>query len=145
MINFPIYMIDSIGGIVIFVSNQAKAVEFYTQKLGFDVKGEYPYNNTKWIEVAPKNSTTTISLMEPNTDMMTNEEIEQAKKEIGTMTSLWFYSKNINDTYKELQEKGVNITEPKKQDWGGIMCQIKDQDNNILTLISSYEDHVHNK
>ena len=138
-------MIDSIGGIVIFVSNQAKAIEFYTQKLGFDVKGEYPYKNTKWVEVAPKNSTTTISLMEPNNDMMTKEEIEQAKKEIGTMTNFWFYTKNINDTYKELQEKGVNITEPKKQDWGGIMSQIKDQDNNILTLISSYEDHAHNK
>ncbi|MGE5862855.1 MAG: VOC family protein [Nitrososphaerales archaeon] len=138
-------MIDSIVGIVIFVSNQARAIEFYTQKLGFDIKGEYPYKNTKWVEVAPKNSTTTISLMEPNNDMMTNEEIEQARKEIGTMTSLWFYTKNINDTYKELQEKGVNITEPKKQDRGGIMSQIKDQDNNILTLISSYENHVHNK
>ncbi len=138
-------MIDSIGGIVIFVSNRARAIEFYTQKFGFDIKGKYPYKNTKWVEVAPKNSTTTISLIEPNQDMMTNEEIEQAKQEIGTMTSLWFYTKNINDTYKELQEKGVNITEPKKQDWGGIMSQIKDQDNNILTLISSYEDHVHNK
>ena len=47
-------------------------------------------------------------------DMMTNEDIEQAKKEIGTMTSLWFYTKDINNTDKELQEKGVNITEPKK-------------------------------
>ena len=43
------------------------------------------------------------------------------------MTSLWFYTKDtkdtkdINNTYKELQEKGVNITESKKQDWGGIM------------------------
>jgi len=138
-------MIDNIGGIVIFVSNQAKAIEFYTQKLGFDVKGEYPYKKTKWVEVGPKTSTTTISLMEPHPDMMTNEEIEQAKKEIGTMTTLWFYTKDINNTYKELQEKGVNITEPKKQDWDGIMSQIKDQDNNILTLISSYEDHDHNK
>lgn len=60
--------------------------------------------------------------------MMTNEDIEQAKKEIRTMTSLWFYTKDINNTYKELQEKGVNITESKKQDWGGIMSQIKDQD-----------------
>ena len=145
MIDFLIYMIDGIGGIVIFVSNQAKAIDFYTQKLGFDIKGEYPYKNTKWIEVAPKNSTTTISLMEPHPDMMTNEEMEQAKKEVGTMTSLWFYTKNINDTYKELRDNGVNITEPKKQDWSGIMSQIKDQDNNILTLISSYEDHVHNK
>jgi lactoylglutathione lyase len=138
-------MIDNIGGIVIFVSNQAKAIEFYTQKLGFDVKGEYPYKKTKWVEVGPKTSTTTISLMEPHPDMMTNEEIEQAKKEIGTMTTLWFYTKDINNTYKELQEKGVNITESKKQDWDGIMSQIKDQDNNILTLISSYEDHDHNK
>ena len=137
-------MIDNIGGIVIFVSNQAKAIEFYTQKLGFDVKGEYPYKKTKWVEVGPKTSTTTISLMEPHPDMMTNEEIVQAKKKIGTMTTLWFYTKDINNTYKELQEKGVNITEPKKQDWGGIMSQIKDQDNNILTLISSYEDHDHN-
>ena len=48
--------------------------------------------------------------------MMTNEDIEQAKKEIGTTTSLWFYTKDINNTYKELQEKGVNIPEPKKQD-----------------------------
>ena len=119
-------MIDNIGGIVIFVSNQARAIEFYTQKLGFDIKGEYPYKNTKWIEVAPKNSTSTISLMEPHPDMMTNEEMEQAKKEIGTMTNLWFYTKNIDETYKELQEKEVNITEPKKQDWGGIMSQIKD-------------------
>ena len=76
--------------------------------------------------------------------MMTNEDIEQAKKEIGTMTSLRFYTKDINNTYKELQEKGVNITESKKQDWDGIMSQIKDQDNNILTLISSYEHHDHN-
>ena len=138
-------MIDNIGGTVIFVSNQAREIEFYTQKLGFDIKGEYPYKNTKWIEVAPKNSTSTISLMEPHSDMMTNEEMEQAKKEIGTMTNLWFYTKNIDETYKELQEKEVNITEPKKQDWGGIMSQIKDQDDNILTLISSYEDHKHIK
>ena len=124
-------MIDNIGGTVIFVSNQARAIEFYTQKLGFGIKGEYPYKNTKWIEVAPKNSTSTISLMEPHSDMMTNEEMEQAKKEIGTMTNLWFYTKNIDETYKELQEKEVNITEPKKQDWGGIMSQIKDQDDNI--------------
>jgi hypothetical protein len=53
---------------------------------------------------------------------------------------------NFNDLSPlKLQEKGVNITEPKKQDWGGIMSHIKDQDDNILTLLSSYEDHAHNK
>jgi hypothetical protein len=56
--------------------------------------------------VGPKNSTSTISLMEPHPDMMTNEEMEQAKKEIGTMINLWFCTKNIDDTYKELH---INI------------------------------------
>ncbi|MDR4511636.1 MAG: VOC family protein [Nitrososphaeraceae archaeon] len=138
-------MIDSMGGIVIFVSNQSNAIEFYTNKLGFDLKCEYPFKNTKWVEVAPKNSTTTISLMEPHPDIMTNEEIEKAKNKIGTMTNLWFYTKNIDQTYTELQNKGVYITEPKKQDWGGIMSKIKDQDNNIMILISSNECTPHNK
>ena len=39
-------MIDTIGGTVVIVSDQHKAVEFYTQKLGFDIKGEYPYKKT---------------------------------------------------------------------------------------------------
>ncbi|HEX2407177.1 MAG TPA: hypothetical protein VHJ38_08200 [Nitrososphaeraceae archaeon] len=37
---------------------------------------------------------------------------------------------NFNDLSPlKLQEKGVHITEPKKQDWGGIMSHIKDQDD----------------
>jgi hypothetical protein len=37
---------------------------------------------------------------------------------------------NFNDlSLLKLQEKGVHITEPKKQDWGGIMSHIKDQDD----------------
>jgi len=47
--------------------------------------------------------------------MMTNEDIEQAKKEIRTMTSLWFYTKDINNTYKELQETGVTLQNPKNK------------------------------
>jgi catechol 2,3-dioxygenase-like lactoylglutathione lyase family enzyme len=39
-------MIDGVGGVVMFVSNQARAIDFYTEKLGFDIKGEYPYKNT---------------------------------------------------------------------------------------------------
>ena len=83
-------MIDNIGGIVVLVSNQRDAVDFYTKKLGFDIKFDIPYKNTKWVELAPKNSTSTISLIEPNSDMMSEDEIELAKKQIGTRTKIWF-------------------------------------------------------
>ena len=135
-------MIEKIGGVVIFVQNQEKAIDFYSNQLGFEIKGKYPYKNTNWVELAPKNSSTTISLMEPNHDVIINGEIDHPKQEIGIMTNLWLYTNNIYNTYVDLKEKGVAITEPKKQEWGGILSRIKDLDNNVLTLISSEEEYI---
>ena len=40
-------------------------------------------------------------------------------------------------TYEELKNKGVEITPPEKQEWGGIMSKLKDQDGNSYSIISS--------
>ena len=47
-------MIDTIGGTVVMVSDQKKAVDFYTKALGFEVKVDLPFGTMRWIEVAPK-------------------------------------------------------------------------------------------
>ena len=135
-------MIDTIGGTVVIVSDQHKAVEFYTQKLGFELKtdmffGSSSSSGIRWVEVAPKASQSTISLMVANAQLMSNEgEIEAAKKGIGTETGIWFYSDDIQSTYGELKKKGVDISAPEKQEWGGIMSKFKDQDGNSYSLIS---------
>lgn len=36
-------MINTIGGIVIMVSDQAQAVKFYTEKIGFDIRMNVPF------------------------------------------------------------------------------------------------------
>jgi lactoylglutathione lyase len=137
-------MIDSIGGAVVIVSDQQKAIEFYTQKLGFQVKSDIPFGDEsstgglRWVEVAPKESQSTISLMVPNPMMMSDGvEIEAIKKSIGAETGIWFYSKNMQSTYEELKDKGVDITAPEEQEWGGIMSKVKDQDGNSFSIISS--------
>jgi lactoylglutathione lyase len=132
-------MINAIGGVVIMVSDQAQAVKFYTEKIGFDIRIIVPFLNGKWIEVAPKDSESTLSIMEPNSQLMSPEELEVAKKSIGRNTGLWFYTSDIQSTYDELESKGVNITKPEKQEWGGTMSLIKDPDGNIFTLLSSPE------
>lgn len=131
-------MIKTIGGTIVYVSNQSRAVEFYTQKLGFEVKSNMQFgDNIKWIEVAPKESNSTLSLVEPNRELLkTDEEINRAKMKIGTDTDVWFYANDIESTYKELKGKGVNLTKPEKQDWGGTMSILKDQDGNLFGLIS---------
>ena len=131
-------MIKTIGGTIVYVSNQSRAVEFYTQKLGFEVKSNMQFgDNIKWIEVAPKESNSTLSLVEPNRELLkTDEEINRPKMKIGTDTDVWFYANDIESTYEELKGKGVNLTKPEKQDWGGTMSILKDQDGNLFGLIS---------
>src|ERR687897_1396291 len=136
-------MIDSIGGAVVIVSDQQKAIEFYTQKLGFELKSDIPIGGgstegLRWVEVAPKASQSTISLMVPNPMMMSDGvEIEAIKKSIGAETGIWFYSKDMQSSYEELKGKGVDITAPEKQEWGGTMSKVKDQDGNSFSIISS--------
>src|SRR5919108_499819 len=124
--------------LIFYFSNQSRAVEFYTQKLGFEVKSNMQFgDNIKWIEVAPKESNSTLSLVEPNRELLkTDEEINRAKMKIGTDTDVWFYANDIESTYKELKDKDVNLTKPEKQDWGGTMSILKDQDGNLFGLIS---------
>jgi len=133
-------LIDAIGGVVIMVSDQAQAIKFYTEKIGLDIRLNVPFYGGKWIEVAPKDSESTLSIMEPNSQMMSQDELEIARKNIGRNTGVWFFTSDIQSTYEELKSKGIDITKPEKQEWGGIMSTIKDLDGNIFTLLSSPKD-----
>ena len=132
-------MIDTIGGKVVMVSNQNLAIDFYVNKLGLQKKVDMEFGPMRWIEIAPKNSESTISLMEPSTKFMPPEAVEMAKRTIGTPTGLWFYTNDIQGTFAELKAKGVDISQPEKQEWGGTMSTIKDQDGNEYQLISAPE------
>ena len=134
-------MIDEIEGIVVMVSNQQKALEFYTQKLGFTKKLDTDEAGYRWIVVGPKDSNTVLSLVD--SDQMKNEsqeKIEIAKKKIGTPTGIWFYTKDIDATYTELKSKGVEITKPEKQSWEGMMSSLCDQDRNSYWLVGDSKD-----
>jgi lactoylglutathione lyase len=126
-----------VGGMIVFVSDQGQAVKFYSEKLGFDIMVNMPFKGGKWIEVAPQGSDTTLSLMVPDGKMLPPEDVEAAINDIGTSTGIWFYSDDIHSEFEELKKKGVDITVPKQQDWGGFMSQVKDPDGNTFSIISS--------
>ena len=58
--------ITQIGTVIIPVSDQDRALEFYVGKLGFQTRVDGPYGEgLRWIEVAPPGAATTIALVAP--------------------------------------------------------------------------------
>jgi catechol 2,3-dioxygenase-like lactoylglutathione lyase family enzyme len=56
-------MLTQVGTITVQVTDQAKALEFYTEKLGFEKRSDEPMGpNQRWIEVAPPGAQTRILL-----------------------------------------------------------------------------------
>ena len=106
-------MISHASVITVCVSDQDKAKEFYTKKLGFEVIQDNPMGEgQRWLEVAPPGADTHVVLHTP----------PGLEGRIGTFTGIVFTAKNVQETYQEMSGRGVEFTEaPKKQPWGGLI------------------------
>ncbi|MEO8897809.1 MAG: VOC family protein [Candidatus Dormibacter sp.] len=59
--------ITAIGTVVVPVSDQDAAIEFYVGKLGFEMRMDVPFGEgDRWVEVAPAGAPTTIALPPPH-------------------------------------------------------------------------------
>lgn len=124
-------MIEHVGLVGIWVSDQDAAIDFYVGKLGFqlltDIGDEDGY---RWVEVAPFGAETGIILARPD-----DSQGKRASELIGT-SSFIFHTTDIATTYRELAEQGVIFTEPPAmQPWGKIQAQFVDPDNNSFILV----------
>lgn len=98
-------MISKVGQIMLYVDNQDKAVEFWTEKVGFQVISEE--NNGqgfRYIEIAPtKDSETTIILH--------NKEFVAKMSpglNLGT-PSLMFFTEHFEQLHGDLSNKSVTV------------------------------------
>ncbi|MBC6973465.1 VOC family protein [Bacillus sp. Xin] len=98
----------------IFVQDQDKALEFYSEKLGFVKKEDVPVGKFRWITlVSPDDQGGTELLLEPNEHPAAKEY--QKKIFAEGIPATMFSVTNINKEYERLLEKGVKFTmEPTK-------------------------------
>ena len=56
--------IAQLGTVIVPVTDQDRALEFFTEKLGFEKRLDTPYGEGhRWLEVAPAGAATTIALV----------------------------------------------------------------------------------
>lgn len=120
-------MIKRIKFLGIPVKDQDRALSFYTEKLGFRVFTDQKFSDTqRWIELSIPGAETGIVLFTP-----TGQE-----DRVGTFVNTSWEVDDIQKTYTELQEKGVELAgPPEKQPWGSFL-KMTDSEGNQIVLSS---------
>ena len=122
-------LITNIATIDIYVHDQDVALDFYVNKLGFEVRADRPAGPYRWIEVAPAGCTTSIVLGTPAFETGSEEKV-------GGFTEIQLETDDIESTHDELVKKGVNFTRvPELMFWGSWHSQFVDPDGNEYFLV----------
>jgi len=117
-------MIKGIKFASIPVTDQDRALAFYTEKLGFTVFTDQPFGEQRWIELRIPGAETGVVLF----------TADGHEDRIGTFQGISFIADDVNATYKELVQRGVEVDgPPKSEDWGTYMI-FKDPDGNSFVL-----------
>ncbi len=120
-------MITQLKFVGIPISDQNRALRFYTEKLGFAVATDQPFGERqRWIELRVHNSLTRVVLFTP----------DGQEDRIGSFFNGSFACDDVQATYRQLRERGVEfVSEPQKQPWGEFAI-FKDPDGNQFVLSS---------
>ena len=115
--------ITEVGTVIVPVSDQDGAIEFYTQKLGFEPRGETPYGDgDRWVSVAPPGAATTIALVPP-----------QQGQSVGVPTNIGLTTDDVDADHAQLKEQGVDVDDVMRMgDPVPDMFFMRDQDGNTL-------------
>jgi predicted enzyme related to lactoylglutathione lyase len=118
----------------IFVEDQDKALEFYSETLGFVKKHDVPAGKYRWITlVSPEEKDGTELLLEPNAHPAAKEYQEKLFAE-GIPVTMFGVS-DIHAEYKRLIDKDVKFTmEPTKM--GNVTIAVFDDTcGNLIQII----------
>ncbi len=117
-------MITRMSHVLVWVKDQQEALEFYRDKLGFEVDTDAMIGeNFRWLTMRiPTQPGFEIILMEPKPGMMLDEESAsqiQSLMEKGMLGGGVFETDDIYKSYDELKARGVEFKGPPSvQSWG---------------------------
>jgi predicted enzyme related to lactoylglutathione lyase len=116
-------MIAQIKFASIAVADQDRALDFYTEKLGFKVLTDQPFGEgMRWIELKIGRAETRLVLFSPQ------------GSQPGGFQNIVFQTDDVQKTYEELKERGVEFTQPPKTEAWGTSAMFRDTEGNVFLL-----------
>jgi catechol 2,3-dioxygenase-like lactoylglutathione lyase family enzyme len=126
-------MKQKIALISLVVHDYDEAIEFYTQKLNFDLVEDTEMSPSKrWVVVAPKGSDGChILIAKAANDAQKNSVGNQT----GGRVFLFLYTDDFERDYRNMLEKGVEFTEKPREEAYGTVVVFKDLYGNLWDFI----------
>lgn len=117
----------------ILVDDQAKALSFYTDKLGFIKKADLPMGEYRWLTVVSANDPEGAELcLEPNV-YPAAASYQAALHEAGIpITAL--ASEDVRKEHEQLVKKGVKFTAEPAEAGGTVLAVFEDTCGNLIQM-----------
>jgi len=118
--------ISQVGTVIVPVSDQDKALDFYVGTLGFEKRIDVPYGDgDRWIAVAPPGADTMVAIVPPR-------EGEKA----GIETRVGLTSDDVEADHETLKSKGVDVDDVMRMgDPVPDMFFMRDPDGNTFFVV----------
>jgi len=115
------------------------SLAFYRDALGFEVRNDVEYQGLHWITVGPADQPgTSIVLHPPAADPGITDDERRTIAEMmakGTYAGVNLASKNLDDTFDQLQARGAEVVqEPTDQPYGVRDCAFRDPAGNLIRI-----------
>jgi catechol 2,3-dioxygenase-like lactoylglutathione lyase family enzyme len=136
-------MIKRLSHVNVFVLDQDRAKEFYTDKLGFEVRTDISMDGFRWLTVGPKDQPDlNILLARPAPPMFKEEDAELLRGLVakGSMAGGVIETDDCRKTYEELKGRGVTfLQEPAERPYG-VEALFRDDSGNWFSLTQRPKD-----
>jgi catechol 2,3-dioxygenase-like lactoylglutathione lyase family enzyme len=116
-----------------------QAVQFYRDKLGFEVRADVGNAGLRWITVGPPGQPqTSIVLYPPGVDPGITDDERRTITEMmakGTYGIITLASSDVDGVFEKLQADGVDVVqEPMDQPWGIRDFAVRDPAGNLIRV-----------
>ncbi len=116
-----------------------KALDFYRDLLGFELRNDVGYQGMRWLTVGPPDQPdTSIVLYPPEAEPGLTDEERRTVAEMmakGSYARITFASRDLDGTFERLQAGDIDVVEePTDQPYGVRDCAIRDPAGNLIRI-----------
>lgn len=133
-------MIKRFSHVTVFVLDQERAKQFYTEALGFEVRSDNVLDGFRWLTVGPQGQPDlAVLLAYPSPPMFSPEDAETVRSLVakGALGGAVLETEDCRATYEQLKANGVTfLQEPADRPYG-VEALFRDDSGNWFSLTQS--------